>query len=76
MRSLLPSGLCVKQKGPGVITTSGSSRLRVHDAKTAIEITNVYNPKFRQLLFALPYRNHIRNADKYANISIYTLMLC
>ncbi len=43
-----------QKKGPGVITTSGTPRLCVPDAKTAIEITNVYNPKFRQLLYALP----------------------
>ncbi len=64
----------MKKKTPGVITTSGAFRPYVLDAKTAIEITNVYNPKFRQLFIALPNRNHTINANKYANISIYTLI--
>ncbi len=60
-----------KKEGPGVITTSGLFRLRVLDTEAAIEITNVYNPKFRQLfnmmflffaIISLFDRNHIRNA--------------
>gem|GEM_PF-5628553 len=47
-----------KPFGPGVVATSGPGHMAdaVRRPPCRIEITNVYNPKFRQFMFSIPGR--------------------